>query len=117
MNPSTIGSMTMVVPGLERVVVVFPTTLDSDVVTVGDVLVAVYCAVQESAFEHHTEFGAKRGVEGRKNLPAWGPADLTANAYTLAIEELGEDHWWAGLYPCQNERDIWVLRTRTIDHR
>jgi hypothetical protein len=116
MNPSTVGSMTIVVPGLERVVVVFPATLDSDVVTVGDVLVAVYHAVQESAIERHGEFGVKRGVEGR-SFPASGPADLTANTYTSSIKEFGKDHWWEGLYPYQNERDIWVLRTRRIDHR
>jgi hypothetical protein len=109
--------MTIVVPGLERVVVAFPDTLDSDVVTVGGVLVAVYRAVQESAFEYNGDFGIKRGVEGGRNFPAWGQADLTANAYTPAIEELGEDHWWAGLYPCQNERDVWVLHTRRIDQR
>ena len=90
MNPSLVGSMPIVVPGLDRVVVVFPATLDSAVVTVGDVLVAVYRAVQESAFERHGEFGTK---------------------------QLDEDHWWAGLYPCHNERDIWILRTRRIDHR
>ena len=33
MNPSTVGSMGIVVPGLEKVVVVFPATLDSAVVS------------------------------------------------------------------------------------
>jgi len=117
MNPSTVGSMPIVVPGLERVVVAFPATLDSAVVTVCDVLVAVYRAVQESAFERHGEFGAERASEGRRSFPASGQADLTANAYTPTIEELHEDHWWAGLYPCHNERDIWILRTRRIDYR
>jgi len=117
MNPNTVGSMAIVVPGLERVVVVFPATLDSAVVTVGDVLVAVYRAVQESAIEHHGESGVKSAIEGRKSFSASGQADLTANVYTPVIEELCEDHWWAGLYPCHNERDIWILRTRRIDHR
>ena len=82
--------------------------------TVGDVLVAVYHAVQESAFE---EFGTKRTVEGRKKFPASDKSDLAANTYAPTFGELGEDHWWAGLYPCHNERDIWVLRTRKVDHR
>ena len=112
MNPSMVGSMTIVVPGLERVIVAFPATLDSDVVIVCDVLVAVYRAMQESAFEHRGGFGAKRGIEGRRNLLASAQADLMANTYTPAIEELGEDHWWAGLDPHQNERDVWVLRTK-----
>ena len=117
MNPSTVGSMTIVVPGLERVVVVLPYTLDSNVVTVSDVLIAVYRVVQESAFEHHGEFRAKRAIEGRREFLASGQADLRANVYIPTIEELREDHWWAGLYPCHNERDIWILRTRKIDHR
>jgi hypothetical protein len=76
MNPSTVRPMVIVVPGLERVVVVFPTTLDSEVVTVGDVLVAVYHAVQESAIEYHGEFGVKRAIEGRRTFVAWGQAAL-----------------------------------------
>jgi hypothetical protein len=106
--------MTIVVPGLEKVV---PATLDNDVVTVGDALVAVYRTVQESAFEHHGEFGAKCAPEGTRNFRASGQADLTAKAYTPAIEELGENNWWAGLCPCHSERDIWVLRTQRIHHR
>jgi hypothetical protein len=37
--------------------------MDSEVVTVGDVLVAVYHAVQESAIKHRGEFSAKRADE------------------------------------------------------
>ena len=72
-NPSAVRSMAIIVPGLERVVVVFPATLDSDV------LVAVYHAVQEWAFEHHREFGTKRYHGGEKGS---GQADsVTVNAY------------------------------------
>jgi hypothetical protein len=117
MNPSTVGSMTIVVPSLERVVVIFSTTLDGAVVTVGNVLIAVYRVAQESAFERHGEFGAKHAIEGRRNLPASGQADSTVNAYTPAFEKLGKDYWWAGVYPCHNDRDIWVLRTRRINYR
>jgi len=118
MNPSTVGSMAIVVPGLGRVVVVFPATLDSGVVTVGDVLVAVYRAVQESAIARHEERGAKGVVEGRRGWPASRQAELTANTNTtMVIEELGEDYWWAGLHPCPRERDVWVLRTRRVDYR
>ena len=99
MNPSMVGSMAIIVPGLERVVVVFLATLDSEVVTVDDVLVAVYHAVQESAIEHHGEFGAKRAIQGRRTFVAWGQADLKDNTYIPVVEELGADHWWAGLYP------------------
>jgi hypothetical protein len=77
---------------LERVVVVFPATLESAVVTVGDVLVSVYHAVQRSAIEYHGEFCAKRAIEGRRKFPASGQADLTANVHTPAVEELLEDH-------------------------
>ena len=115
MNPSTVGSMTIVMSGLARVIVVFPAKLDSGVVTVGDVLVAVYRAVKESAIARHKERG---GIEGRRDWPASRQAELTANTNTtMVIEELGEDHWWAGLHPCHMERDLWVLRTRRVDYR
>jgi hypothetical protein len=52
--------MTIVVSGLGRVIVVFPATLDSGVVTVGDVLVAV----QESGTARHEDRGVKCGIEG-----------------------------------------------------
>jgi hypothetical protein len=91
--------MAIAVPGLERVIIVFPAMLDSEMVTVCDVLVAVYHAVQESAFEHHGLLGMRRTIERRKNFLALGQADLMSNAYTPAIEKLGEDNWWAGLYP------------------
>ena len=85
--------------GSERVVVVFPPTLDTAVVTAGNVLVAVYRGVQESAFEPHGEFGVKCAIKRRRSFAASGQADLMANAYTPAIEETGGEHWWAGLYP------------------
>jgi hypothetical protein len=118
MNPSTVGSMAVVVPGLGRLIVVFPAMLDSGVITVGDVLVAVYRAVQESDIEHHGRVGAKRGADGRKDWSASRQAELKANTNTsIVIEELGEDHWWAGLHPCPRERDVWVLRTKRVDYR
>jgi hypothetical protein len=115
MNPSTVGSLTIVVPGLGRVIVVFPATLDSGVVTVGDVFMAVYRAVKESAIARCEEGSAERGVEERRGWPASHQAELTAT--TVVIEALGEDHWWAGLHPCPRERDVWVLRTRRGDYR
>jgi hypothetical protein len=118
MNPSTVGSMAVVVPGLGRLIVVFPAVLDSDVVTVGDVFVAVYRAVQESDIEHHGNVGTKRGADGRKDWSASRQAELKANANTnTVIGELGEDHWWASLHPCPRESDVWVLRTRRVDYR
>lgn len=110
--------MTIVVPGLGRVIVVFPATLDSSVVTVGDVLVAVYRTVQESGTAHHEDRGVKYGVEGWGDWPASRQAELSVNANTaMVIEEFGEYHWWAGLHPCPRERDVWVLSTRRVDYR
>ena len=76
-----VRSMKIVVPGLEGVVVVFPTTLDSAVVTVGDVIVAVHRAVQQSAFKHHREFGSKRRIKfpaltGRRTPVLWSSKNL-----------------------------------------
>jgi hypothetical protein len=118
MNPSTVGSMAIVVPGLGRLIVVFPAMLDSSMVTVGDVLVAVYRAVQESVIEYHGKVGSKHGADERKDWSASRQAELKANPNTnIVIQELGEDHWWAGLHPCPRARDIWVLRTRKVDYR
>ena len=112
MNPSTVGSMTIVVPGVERAIVVFPATLDSAVVTVGDVLLAVHRAMRGWVVERHDEFGVKRRVEGRRNDRNWGQGERTGNGYSAnRMEEFGEDHWWAGLNPCQRDRDVWILRT------
>jgi len=78
-NPSTVGSVTIVVPGVEGVVVVFPATLDSAVVTIGGMLVAVYRTAQERFGGHHSEYGESR---------RWGQADLLANTQNpIAIEE------------------------------
>ena len=56
MSRSTVGSMTIVLPGLGKVIVVFPATPVSGVVTIGDMLVAVYLVIHESCIEHHGEF-------------------------------------------------------------
>ena len=68
MNPSTVGSMAIVVPGLKMVIVVFPATLDSAVVIVGDVPVAVYRAVQESIIELITEVLARNVLSKEENF-------------------------------------------------
>jgi len=57
--------MTIVIPSLGRVIVVFPAMPDSGIVTVGNGLVAVYRVVQESSIEHHGELAPKSGVEER----------------------------------------------------
>ena len=119
MDPSTVGSMTIKVPGLERLVVVFPSTLDSAVVTVDDVLIAVHRAVQASGTELYVGFGTK---SGQRTILGSCPTSLAPRvAYehtTIATRERGGgDHWWSGLYPCQKERDVWILRTRKISNR
>ena len=119
MDPNTVGSMTIKVPGLERLVVVFPATLDNAVVTVDDVLIAMHRAVQASVMELHSEFGTKYGQRSAlesspRILAPW----LAYEHVTIANQEWGgRDHLWAGLYPCQEERDVWVLGTRRVgDH-
>jgi len=106
MNPSTVGSMTIRVPGLERVVVVFPATLDSRVVTVGDVLDAVHHAVQTSAIEHRERAAQRQNNwrgSGQGDMARWVAEEYVAKAVQ---KHGGGSHWWAGLYPCQKERDV-----------
>jgi len=119
MDPGTVGSMTIRVPGLERLVVVFPATLDSTVVTVDDVLIAVHRAVRASAMELHRGFGTKYG---QRSIPGSSPMILAPwPAYghsTMANQERdGGGLRWAGLYPCQKERDVWILCTRRVSNR
>jgi hypothetical protein len=66
MNPSAVGSKTIRMLGLERLVVVFPAILESAVVTVDDVLITVHRAVQASAMEriwHEIWLEKATGVE------------------------------------------------------
>jgi len=119
MDPSTVGSMTIKVPGLERLVVVFPSTLGNAVVTVDDVLIAVHRAAQASGIGAHVGFGTKYD---QRTILGSSPRNLAPRvAYehtTIATQEHGGgDHWWAGLYPCPKERDVWILRTRKISNR
>jgi len=45
----------------------------------------------------------------------------TVKEITTDSEELGEDNWWAGLHPCQMEKNAWVhaqeLEEWIIDER
>ena len=94
MNPSTVGSITIVVPGVERAAVVFPATLDSTVVMVGDVLLAVHRPMRGWVVERHDEFGVGYCVEGRRNDRNQGQGERTGNGYSAnGIEGFGEDHW------------------------
>jgi len=80
MNPTTVGSVTIIVPSVERVVIVFPATLDSAVVMVGDVLVAVHHPVRELAFEYNND--SRHSVEMRRDVPVHGKAGLMASEYS-----------------------------------
>ena len=51
------GSMAIFVPGVKRVVVVFPGTLGSEIVRVGDMIVSVYGIVWELVVERCSKFG------------------------------------------------------------
>ena len=66
MNPITVGSMIIVVPGVERVVIAIPARFNGVVVATGDVLVAAYYAAQERV-GHHGEYGKY----------TWGSSRLT----------------------------------------
>jgi hypothetical protein len=51
---------------------------------------------------------------GQADLPQWVADEYMA----IAIKRhIGGNHWWAGLYPCQEEQDVWVLRTRRVVYR
>jgi len=79
--------MTIRVPGLERLGVGFPATLDSAVVTVDDVLIAVHRAVQAMAMELLGGLGTKYG---QRRIPGSSPMILApwpAYEYTTIANE------------------------------
>ena len=40
------------------------------------------------------------GIEGRRNVPVRGQAELTENdCRVIANEDFDMDHWWAGIRP------------------
>jgi len=88
MNPSTKGSMMIVVPGVERGVIVFPATLDSAVVTVGDVILAVHRVIRGWVVEHHDGFGVECGVEGRRKDPSRGQGEITGKGFFTSSKAL-----------------------------
>ena len=55
--------LTIVVPGVERLVVVFPATLETGVISVGNVVVAEYRVVPEWVIECHGEIDGKRRIK------------------------------------------------------
>lgn len=65
MNPRP---TTIVVPKAERVVIVFPATMDSNVVMVDDVIVSVDRAVREGVTERCGEFGRRWREKKRSSL-------------------------------------------------
>jgi hypothetical protein len=87
--------MTTVIPGLERLVVMFPT----EVVTVGDVLVAVYRAVRDWIVERHGEFGGSAALKGEANLTV-GPSSVSqGEGYINSVHgEIHENYSTAALW-------------------
>ena len=75
-----VGSMTIIVPGVERVVVALPARLDSDVVRVGHMIVCVYRAVWEWIVERHGEFGGR-----------WGEKKRSSSGSSYRVIDIGED--------------------------
>ena len=110
MNPSTEGSMMIVVPGVERGVIVFPATLDSAVVTVGDVILAVHRVIRGWVVEHHDGFDVERGEGGIRVGDEAKYQESSTTGITQMVE-FGKNHSWVGLSPCQWSKDVWILRT------
>ncbi|KAF8959339.1 hypothetical protein BDZ97DRAFT_1923025 [Flammula alnicola] len=128
MEPSTVGSMTIRIAVLERPIVVFPARLDDSVVTVMDVLAAVYRAIRAAAMGDYDERGEECMLDNTAQLaahPRRHNAISTSRDHcpnvahiTVAIRKhFGGVGVWAGLYPSPTERDVWILHTRQGDHR
>lgn len=112
MRPANVGSMTIRLAGavdfsLWRPIVVFPKSLYDSVVTVDDVLEAVSRAFRLAILErqgHRDKYG---GSDNQRRRYASMPLNISSNRIEFYTA------WWGGLYASPDERDVWILHTRS----
>ncbi|KDR81191.1 hypothetical protein GALMADRAFT_1358377 [Galerina marginata CBS 339.88] len=95
-----VGSLTIRIAEVLRPIVVFPATLDDSIVTIDDVLKAVWRSVHLAAHERH------QGVD------VWRQAQSRNRQDSVYQNKFCTGWWWAGLYPSPEERDVWILHTQ-----
>ena len=103
-----LGSLTIRMALVSRPIVVFPACIDSGVVTVQDVLLAVHYALRSNALDdqHHRRQHQQRELWRNSVLKLYH----THEDYT-AFDVASGCFRWAGLTPSQRENDVWILMT------
>ncbi|KAF9554566.1 hypothetical protein CPC08DRAFT_727057 [Agrocybe pediades] len=107
MQPPTVGSLTIRVPGVPSPVVVLPASRWTTVVTIWDVICAVHRALATTSVD------VLRQVNERANYgDTWRnkqDTDIGQAELTLAIQRYFRTAriWWVGLYKSQWENNVW----------
>lgn len=104
MDPPNIGSLTIIMTGVSRPIIVFPATMDDSVVTIEDVLMAVHRSALVAVHDHPL-WTSRCDLRLRHQRPTASPS---ANGEGCFHSNL----WWTGLYPSPDERDVWILHTK-----
>ncbi|CAA7263002.1 unnamed protein product [Cyclocybe aegerita] len=120
------SSLTIRLAPFTRPIVVFPKARDG-VITIGDVLTAVYNGARQGAMD---EFCAALGtsqsaVWANGNMGAYAQMAMQAETRPRGDDEVSTSvcsalHFrtlWTGLDPSRTERDVWILHTRPLGVR
>ena len=122
-NPTSTPSLTIRIPYASRPVVVFPSNSHSGVITIGDVLNAVYAGLRQCANDVLCESMGLSPMLLSSQIHSMGyPQIVTQSSSGLFT---GDDEVsthvakcldfktrWVGLAPSPRERDVWVLHVR-----
>jgi len=119
------SSLTVRVPSFARPIVIFPSNTNTGVITIGDVLNAIYKGLRQCANDVLCESMQIVPSQLSDQLRTFQHVTLTSLPHVSTVMNGGGDdavsthlarHFdfktrWAGLAPGEAERDVWVLHT------
>ena len=120
--PTSTPSLTIRIPYASHPVVVFPSKSHSDVITIGDVLNAVYDGLRQCANDVLCKSMGLSPMLLSSQIPSMSyPQIVTQSSSGLFVGDEVSSHVsncsdfktrWAGLAPSPRERGVWVLHVR-----
>ncbi|KAF8955241.1 hypothetical protein BDZ97DRAFT_1765071 [Flammula alnicola] len=119
MEPSTIGSITIRIMEFDKPVVVLPSGLDTNIVTIEDVLNSVYYATNTGAREAHYDgiLDDPFQLWSQQQVPVQGQGVRRCRLCGRGSLDCRQGHWWGGLYASRDERDVWILHIGREDRQ
>lgn len=120
------SSLTVRVPSFARPIVIFPSNINTGVITIGDVLNTIYKGLRQCANDALCESMQIIPSQLSDQLRSFQHVTLTSLPHVPTVVNGGGDdavstllagHFdfktrWAGLAPSDVERDVWILHTR-----